>query len=265
MNNPVTYAVINSMINTAAIDLDDTLLRSDGSISPRTLRALSAWRAAGRRIVIATGRPRRSVHTCLPVELHDAPWICYNGAEAHENGQRIYENLIPVAATRTIVERMQAIAVACEIGLEIDNVLYLNRESTRPRAYQVANLLEIADRPSAKVLLFADTLDEFAPLLADLPAEARVLYSARYAFVQILARTADKAEALRTLLPTWGATFANVVAFGDDTNDVDMLRASGLGVAVANAVPEVLQVADQITASNDEDGVALVLEALLAQ
>src|SRR5215212_9710036 len=64
---------MNHQIQVAAIDLDDTLLRSDGSISPRSLETLRVWRAAGNQIVIATGRPRRTVATVLPAELQDAP------------------------------------------------------------------------------------------------------------------------------------------------------------------------------------------------
>jgi len=251
------------MLTVAAIDLDDTLLRSDGSISARTLDALRAWRAKGHRIVIATGRPRRTIDTVLPLELSDAPVISYNGAEIYAKGQKLYDNLIPAAAARTIVERCLALAPDAEIGVEIDNVLYLNRPSKRPRLYEVADLLELTHQPCAKVLVFADELAVLDPLLAELPAGARALHSGRYRFLQILGETVDKAEALRFLVTDWGLTMANVVAFGDDTNDVDMVRMSGLGVAMSNAVEEVLAVAQRVTTTNDEDGVALVLEELL--
>ncbi|RIK43550.1 MAG: Cof-type HAD-IIB family hydrolase, partial [Chloroflexi bacterium] len=74
---------------------------------------------------------------------------------------------------------------------------------------------------------------------------------------------ANKAAALAVLMADWGVPLAQVVAFGDDTNDIEMLQECGLGVAVANAADEVKQVADEITATNDEDGVAIVLERLL--
>ena len=252
------------MITVAAIDLDDTLLCSNGSISLRTLQALRAWRTQGNRIVIATGRPRRTVADVLPVELQDAHLISYNGAEIHANGRKLYDNLIPATATLDIVERCLTLAAPIEIGLEVDNVLYLQCPSSRPRAYQVANLREIAQQPCAKVLLFADALEVLEPILTSLPPGTRALYSGRYRFVQILAETVDKAEELRFLMPQWDLTLANVVAFGDDTNDVEMVQLSGLGVAMANAVEEVLAVADRVTTNNNEDGVALVLEELLA-
>ena len=74
---------------------------------------------------------------------------------------------------------------------------------------------------------------------------------------------ASKAAALGWLLDRWGLSQEDVVAFGDDVNDVEMVAEAGLGVAMANAVPEVKAAADRITVSNEEDGVAVVLEEFL--
>lgn len=250
----------------AAIDLDDTLLRRDGTISARNVAALNRWLASGRQIVIATGRPHRSVGGCLPPGLHETPLICYNGAEIHINGLKVYENLIPPDAVRTIVEQVMAADPASTIGLEVNGELHLNRVMpARTTPYQVADLLEVARHSSAKVLVFSDQLETLLPVWGTLPKTARTLLSAKYRFAQILAASADKAEALRVLTAEWGVTLDHVVAFGDDTNDVDMIRASGYGVAMANAVDEVIAVADYVTAHHEEDGVALVLERLLAE
>jgi hydroxymethylpyrimidine pyrophosphatase-like HAD family hydrolase len=80
-----------------------------------------------------------------------------------------------------------------------------------------------------------------------------------------MSATADKSNALAHLVERWGYSIEQVVAFGDDINDVGMVAASGLGVAVENAVPEVIAVADHVTASNNADGVAAVLREFLAQ
>jgi hydroxymethylpyrimidine pyrophosphatase-like HAD family hydrolase len=82
--------------------------------------------------------------------------------------------------------------------------------------------------------------------------------------VQILAAGADKTHALRYLIDRLDSHMEHVIAIGDDINDVDMIRDSGLGVAVANAIPEVKAVAKHHTLSNDEDGVALVIEEILS-
>ena len=119
-------------------------------------------------------------------------------------------------------------------------------------------------KPAAKVLLFSEKVEPLARLTFDLPVSARALYSARYPhFIQIIGCRTDKAEALRVLVADWHMRMEDVVAFGDDTNDVEMVAQSGKGVAVDNAVDEVKAVADCITCSNDEDGVAIILEELL--
>jgi 5-amino-6-(5-phospho-D-ribitylamino)uracil phosphatase len=247
----------------AAVDLDDTLLRNDGTLSPQTQTMIQRWQQSGRQLVIATGRPPRSIGRSLPDYLHQIPWICYNGAEIRLADEPIYQNLVPAADVYEILLQIQQATPDMLIGVEVDNVLYLNRSANRATPYEVADLLSL-DRPAAKVLLFSESMEPLARLTIDLPLSARVLYSARYPhFIQIIGCRTDKAEALRELVAQWKLTMADVVAFGDDTNDVEMVAQSGKGVAVANAVDEVKAVADLITRSNNEDGVAIVLEEML--
>ncbi|MEZ4867463.1 MAG: HAD family hydrolase [Caldilineaceae bacterium] len=251
------------MAQIAAIDMDDTLLRTDGTISPRTVGSLQRWLRTGRRLVIATGRPPRSIGRSLPDELQRIPWICYNGAEIRIGDEVIYRNLIPATAVREIVTQIQTEAPTALIGVEIDNVLHLNRVAKRTTPYTVTDLLTL-DQPAAKVLLLSESGEPLARLACVLPECTRAMYSLRYPHaIQILAQFADKAEALTNLVADWGVTLADVVALGDDVNDVEMVRLCGVGVAVANAVDEVKAVADEVTYSNDEDGVAATLEKLL--
>jgi Cof subfamily protein (haloacid dehalogenase superfamily) len=250
-------------IHIAAIDLDDTLLNRAGHVSPASLDVLARWQAQGRSIIIATGRPPRAVRSALPPTLLSVPLICYNGAEIYIDGDKIYQNYLHTGALLPIVESVQQALPSCTIGLEINGDLYLDRPMNRPTPYQVADLRQMALQPAAKVLLFGVTLEALTPLLAALPVPVRILYSARYQFVQILAQTADKAEALRVLTASWRQSLDAVAAFGDDTNDVEMVRDSGLGVAMANAVDEVKAVADLTTRNNDEDGVAFTMTLIL--
>jgi Cof subfamily protein (haloacid dehalogenase superfamily) len=251
-------------IRLIALDLDDTLLRSDKTISQETLDLLARWRSLGHHIAIATGRPPRAVAESLPPAYWDVPWICYNGGEVRLNGEIIYEDLLPVAETHQVLELVLACVPDCTIGMEIDNVIYFNRPVERVSPYEVADLFAVATRPSAKVLFYHHDFSTLESMLAEIPPRARALLSSKYKLVQILSHTADKATALQFLTARLGLTMQQVMAFGDDSNDVDMVRISGIGVAVANAIPEVKAVASRHTLSNDEDGVALVLHELLA-
>ena len=248
----------------AAIDLDDTLLRSDGTISSVTLDVLARWQIEKRQIVIATGRPPRSIGHVLPPALQTIPWVCYNGAEIHLQNEVIYTNHIPAKDTQWLLTQIFEEMPTALVGVEVDGTLFLNRRAERTTPYEVADLMAL-DKPAAKVLIFSETKAALPQLTCAMPATAQPLYSARYPhFIQILATDCNKASALAHWAQAMKHTLAEIVAFGDDTNDVEMVAACGMGVAVANAVAEVKAVADQVTLSNDEDGVARVLTQLLA-
>ena len=264
------------MYQVLAVDMDDTLLASDGRVSAPTLAALQAWVAAGRAVVVATGRPPRSVGGSLPPLLAHVPWITYNGADARQCGEILHADMMDPAAACALVEWATASLPGWRIGVEQDDVLYLNRHLDIPKQYvQMDNLAEICHGPVAKVILsngglnrsmnddVANLFAELNPLLENLPPGVRPMLSRRYGLAQFMSATADKAVALEHVTATLGYGMDDVVAFGDDVNDVDMLRGAGLGVAMANAVEEVHAVADRVTASNDEDGVSLVINELL--
>lgn len=254
---------IAARVQVAAIDMDDTLLRTDKTISPATLEALAAWEASGRRLVIATGRPPRRIVDTLPEPLHRLPWVAYNGAVAGENGALLVEDYIEIAQAHAVLDILGETLPELVVGLEIDDVIYFNGPLDNIVGEVVDDLKAVAVRPVAKILF---RLDDFAPLqsiLPRFPEHTRTMLSEKYQLVQIMSATADKAAALARLMARWGLSMDVLAAFGDDVNDVGMVDAAGLGVAVENAVPEVLNVADYVTASNNHDGVATVLQALL--
>lgn len=253
------------MIKILALDLDDTLLRSDKSLAPTTRELLSEWTARGNRVVIATGRPPRSAGESLPEELWEAPWICYNGADIQLRNTSVYTDLLPVDAAKRTVRALLTALPEAAIGLEVDDVLYLNRRWERPYPYEVADLMELEHGPVAKILFFHDAIDGLDGLFTEIETSAQIMVSTKYRLVQIMSPTADKVTALRHLVKTWDMDLTNVMAFGDDINDVKMVRECGIGVAVENAVDEVKAVADRITLSNDEGGVDIVLRELLEQ
>lgn len=250
------------MISIAAVDLDDTLVRSDGTISDRTLATIQAWQEDGREMVIATGRPPRSTRE-IPDELHRLHWICYNGSIVQREGEVLYEEYISAEETEWIVDQFLNANADLWLGIESGDTLFINHPFDRPGVTHVPDLLAVARVPAAKVLLRLDAYRQIEELLGELPTSVRVLISERYNLVQVMPGRASKAAALQQLVETWDQSLDDVVAFGDDTNDVEMIQEAGLGVAMGNAVPEVISVADWVTATHDEDGVAQVLEAVM--
>lgn len=253
------------MTRVLALDLDGTLLRSDTTISAHTMELLRTWQERGNRLVIATGRPPRLTAEVLPDELQSLPWICYNGAEIRHQGQKLYQNYIPVEDSQQIARFLQEHYSDLHIRLEVNDHV-LTRQAIPQwdaKNYTIVERLDVVDQPCAKVIFWTNELSSVQPLIDNLPPSTLALISHKYNAVEILSRTADKAAALRILLNKWGLTLQHVIAVGDNVNDLQMIRLSGMGVAVENAVAEVKAVADHITASNDNDGVASLIEKLI--
>ena len=259
-----------------ACDLDGTLLRSDGTLSSRTVASITAVQLAGWVFTMVTGRPaRRVVHVAADAGLSGTA-LCSNGAVVFDLRSRTMVDghpIEPAVAATLITDLRQAIDgvyFAFELGLQF------GREGTYPRWInplhaeapvdeRVADALELVASPVHKLIVAHPELD-FDRLLNAVTAitgeRAEVTHSARD-FVEISARGVDKASGVRLLAERLGIAARDVVAIGDMPNDLPMLAWAGRAVAVANAHPDVIQVADRIVAANDDDGVADLLDGLV--
>jgi len=248
----------------AAFDLDGTLLRSDSTLSPRTLAALEACQARGIKLVVATGRSPRTAAMVLPDCFTPSLWVCYNGAEIWNGGGRIAQNALDIDTAKEIVSVVRAVCPNVRLYCGIDDILYSEHERDPEVFTKVDDLHAVIDRPVAKIVFDQiQTIDEDA-LRRHLPRSCRFIITCGNRLGEIMTPSATKAWGIKSAAAHWGLGLSDVVAFGDETNDVEMILESGLGIAMANAHPEVKEAADRITASNDEDGVAVVLEELLA-
>jgi 5-amino-6-(5-phospho-D-ribitylamino)uracil phosphatase len=114
-----------------------------------------------------------------------------------------------------------------------------------------------------KIMVDLREFSDHSPLMDTVPPECRLFVTDGGQFCQIAHASVSKLDAMRFVLGRWKLGMENVIAFGDDVVDLDLIEESGIGVAMGNAIPEVKAVADLIAKSNDEDGVAEVLEWLL--
>jgi hydroxymethylpyrimidine pyrophosphatase-like HAD family hydrolase len=256
-----------------AIDLDGTLLRSDGSVSARTRRALGRAVAAGIALVVVTGRPARHVRELEGGEHLGALAICLNGALVYdlERHAVVSETRIPAAVAGELIERLRAglpgICFAVEVGLDHGWEPAFGRWRARPEAAQLApgDALILCQRGVNKLIVVHPDLspEELLARSGDLVAgRASVTYSGA-PFLELGARQVSKASALVGYCAERAIDRSRVVALGDMPNDLSMLAWAGRGVAMANAHPTVLAATTEVTRSNDEDGVALVIERLL--
>jgi Cof subfamily protein (haloacid dehalogenase superfamily) len=262
-----------------ATDLDGTLLRDDRTVSARTRAALRAAREAGVLVVPVTARQPVGVRH-LAREAGFAEWaVCSNGALGVHltTGERLFEESIAVAAQQRLVaalaERVPGLLhVSVRDGGEgfVAQEGYAALATFEDHKRDVSTmtghaLAEVLAEPSLKLVVRHPELGvpELLEVARALDHQDVALTHSGAPFLEVMGASVSKASGVERLCARLGVDRADVVAFGDAANDVELVAWAGHGVAVANAVPEVIAVADEVTASNEDDGVALVLERLL--
>lgn len=259
-----------------AIDLDKTLLDDNSKISPRNKQAISEAVKRGVIITISTGRMYlTSVPFVKELELDsDWPMINYQGAliKTAEQGRTLYHR--PLANNLAIAIAGAAEEKGEEVCAYIDERVFINRENRFTFYYRknydiaveaVGPLDKFLDRQGSeptKITIFnwdGEFGDIQKALRSSYPEEFTMIRPYPY-FLEFTDLRATKGQALRRLAGEFEIRREEIISFGDSQNDLDMIQYAGLGVAMANALPEVLAAADLITTSNIEDGVARVIE-----
>ena len=255
----------------AAIDLDGTLLRSDGSVSPRTQEALAAARERGLTIVFVSARHPGGVAEVARAAGVGGLAICSNGGtvfdldEGRVVRERPLESEAAAQLVRAVRERVPGVLFAVEQRAEMAfEPEFRAWEWEPPEGTRFADALELVAEPVTRLIVrhVEYELDVLAALVREVAGDSATVVMPGVWTVELSAVGVSKAAALAELCEELGLTAADVIAFGDFPNDLAMLTWAGRSVAVANAHPDVIAEADEVTASNDEDGVALVLERL---
>jgi HAD superfamily hydrolase (TIGR01484 family) len=264
-----------------ATDLDGTVVRRDGTISQRTLKALQACEDAGVDVVFVTGRPPRWMTGIIEQTGHRGLALCGNGAAVLDlaDGSVVQSDALDAAAVTDVADRLRAhlpgaaFALETLTGLRCEPTFELRHtvELDHPRV-PLAQLL--SDRPAVLKILcrqggeHARTIrvDEMLALARTaLAGVAEPVHSDPLNhMLEISAPGVTKGTALARLAASRGIDPQDVVAFGDMPNDAPMLSWAGVGYAMTGGHPEAVQAADEVAPPCDEDGVAQVLEALLA-
>ncbi|MGI9185213.1 MAG: HAD hydrolase family protein [Solirubrobacteraceae bacterium] len=256
-----------------ACDLDGTLLRSDGTLSERTRRALAAVHAAGSMVVACTARPVRWVRP-LAAEFGGASVaVCANGAVTWDLDEdaALAERAIEAEVVAEVVAALTAMfpggAWAVEHTHGFGHEPGYEPRWPVPADTTVAAVSRLLDRPPVKLMFRHEGLspdDMLAPAQHALAGLVELSHSnSADGLLEISAAGVDKGSALARVCDTVGVGRHDVIAFGDMPNDLSLLGWAGTAVAVANAHVDVLAVATEVTDSNDDDGVAAVLERLL--
>jgi Cof subfamily protein (haloacid dehalogenase superfamily) len=233
--------------------------------------------AGGARFVLATGRPPRWIRPVVEA-LGFAPMaVCANGAVIYdpEHDRVVSARTLPVntlAALATVARR-----VIPGAGLAVERIGARAHDAATPQfisspGYEHAwlnpdntevSFEDLLSAPAIKLLIRqagASSADMAAALAPHVGDDGDLTYSTNNGLLEIVPRGVSKATGLREVAAPLGISAADVIAFGDMPNDVPMLRWAGLGVAMGNAHPETKAAADEVTAPNNDDGVACVLD-----
>ncbi|MEP6817458.1 MAG: Cof-type HAD-IIB family hydrolase [Marmoricola sp.] len=261
-------------IRLVATDLDGTLVHSDGSITERTRKALLAAEAAGIAVVFVTGRPLRWAEEVFEHVGGHGLAIVSNGAlvwDVAANDVRMLRTIEPgvgIEVSRLIREAIpgSSFAVETSSGIALEQG-FLERHAI-PDDARRGTIKEIFDAPALKLLARHETLaaQEFWDR-AEVAVGDRVVitWSSPSSLLEISAAGVTKASTLELLCAERGIGAEEVLAIGDMPNDIALLTWAGSSYAMGNAHPTVRAVADHVAPTNDDDGVAQVIEELLSQ
>ncbi|AWE51800.1 HAD family hydrolase [Streptomyces nigra] len=268
MAAPIAYSLI-------ATDLDGTLLRGDDTLSDRSLAALAQAAVAGAQHLVVTGRPAPRVRPLLDVLGSRGLAVCGQGAQLYDAGRNrllwsitLERDLAETALGKIEAEVGQVYAAVDQDGVDGLTLIepgYLMPHPTLP-AVRVRHRDDLWCEPISKVLLRHPTLtdDELAATARAVVGSLATVTMSGPGTVELQPCGITKATGLALAAEHLGLGPHETIAFGDMPNDIPMFDWAAHGVAMANAHPELKAVADEITLSNEDDGIAVVLERLFA-
>ncbi|WP_405849248.1 HAD family hydrolase [Streptomyces niveus] len=257
-----------------ATDLDGTLLGEDHTVSARTREALTAATAAGAAHIIVTGRAVPWTRGILDDLGYDGLAVCGQGAQVYHAGEHrlltsvTLDRQVAVVALSKIEAEVGPLALAASRdGLDGDVLIgpgYQVQDGPLP-SLRLDDRAEMWTQPINKVYIQHPELsdDALAKVARETVGGMVAVVMAGPGVVEILPLGLSKATGLSLAARRLGVTAADTIAFGDMPNDIPMFGWARHGVAMANAHEALKAVADEVTASNDDDGIAVVLEKLL--
>lgn len=246
-------------IKVIASDLDRTLLRTDKSVSAYTLDVLRRAREKGLKFVAATARAESGFRL---LDLSCDAAIVFNGALLLLDGREPERFVIDAATADEIIRTILKLDPSAEIVAETVDISRANFDPKRfwpNMIYEPHGFAAPLPAPVYKILLPLDGFPKLGELEALLPRGTHSVIC-EDTFAMILSESASKLNAFKRLCELWNVPLEQTVMFGDDLNDIELLHASGVSVAVENAGDEAKAAATERCASNDSDGVARWIE-----
>lgn len=259
------------------LDLDDTLLRDDHTISPRTKDALMKAQEAGIKVVLASGRPTFGmVHIADELSLaeYGSYILSFNGGKIinWSTKEDVFTSTLAPEVSHALYDLSQREDVFIHTYVNDEIITADDNEYTRIEAditglpiKIVPDFKEAVDVPVVKLLMVEDPeklVQVEGKLQQELADQFSIMRSKPY-FLEFTEKGVTKGTSLHALINQLGIKREEVIAIGDSYNDVSMIEFAGLGVAMGNAPADIKELADYVTETNMNDGVAKVVEAFI--
>jgi len=259
-----------------ASDLDETLLDGNSQISDRNKKAVEAAIGQGIMFVIATGRMFKTSISYLDTLGITCDWPVINNHGALIKTARsekvLFHQPLNNAIARSVIKEVSS--DECHMSLYIDDILYVSEKNQFTQYYETIGNIQLEavgdlnlfleqhpyDPCKITIVQMDNKVEEIEKRLLDkFNSELSIRQSSQY-FLEVTDKKATKGQALAWLADLYSIKAEEIMAIGDGPNDHDMICYAGLGVAVSNAHPLVLEAADVVAPSNIEDGVAVAIE-----
>jgi Cof subfamily protein (haloacid dehalogenase superfamily) len=271
-------------IKVIIMDVDGTLANNNKVISEKTKDALMKAQEAGAILILASGRPTSGLMDFakeLKMDENHGLLVSFNGSKVIDcqTGEVLFNETMSVEEGQAVLEHLKKFDVKPMIDKgnymyvndvfnnEIDyngntlNIIKYESRGGKFKLCEMDDLAAFADYPLNKILTAGDPdylQQNYKAMMEPFKDKLSCMFTAPFYF-EFTANGIDKAKALDTVLIPMGYKREEMIAFGDGHNDATMVKYAGIGVAMANAVDDLKEVADEVTRSNEEDGIAFTL------
>lgn len=253
------------------LDIDGTLLNSNHRIEGDTINAISAYNGANQFVLCSARKPSSTNSIAKQLNINEKIIICYNGALIKEGEKKIFEKPLSTQNVAYILGLAQKYNLTINVYSndiwivnELNSYVLSEAKIIGEKPFKINDVLKVTNYVVHKILLLG-TETKLDLIKNELNTINGITFcNSKEGYLEITSFHASKIKAFEYLLEYLSVDVKDSLAIGDGRNDLELLRCVGIGIAMDNASPEVKKVADYVTLSNDENGVAIALKKYLS-